>query len=384
MLIVADENMPYAESAFRTLGEVRLMPGRAMTREALQDADVLAVRSITQVNRDLLDGTRVRFVGTATIGTDHVDVEYLRKAGIGFSAAPGCNANAVSEYVTAALLVLDDRHGWTLDGMSAGVVGVGNVGSRVVAKAEALGIRAVLNDPPLQRATGDPKYRPLAEIFDSDVISLHVPLAKGGQDPTWRLADAGLLARLKPGAVLINSSRGAVVDNAALLDALNSGRLGAAVLDVWEGEPAILPGLLERVAIATPHIAGYSLDGKINGTTMVYRAACEFLDIPPTWDIAREAPPAEYPQMVLDTQAGALQDIIRKAVLTVYPIERDDAALRGTLSLSDPDRPAAFDRLRKEYPVRREFQNTRITPPAAADEAAAKAMGILSRLGFQT
>jgi len=360
MLIVADENMPFAEAAFRTLGDVRLMPGRAMTREAVRDAEILAVRSVTKVNRELLEGTAVRFVGTATIGTNHVDEEYVKETGIAFTSAPGCNANSVSEYIAAALLVLSGREGERLAGKSIGIVGVGNVGSRVAAKAEALGMRVVLNDPPLQRKTGDEKYRPIEEIPGCDVVTLHVPLEKDGPDPTYHLADDDFIAAMKPGAALINSSRGAVVDNPALLTALESEQLGAAVLDVWEGEPLILPGLLKRVALGTPHIAGYSLDGKINGTTMVYEAACRFLGEEPTWKASDEDAPVAVPELQLDVSDRAVEDILREAVLAVYPIERDDAALRKVLDLPRDAQGNFFDNLRKNYPLRREFPNTRV------------------------
>ena len=360
MLTVADENMPFAEAAFRTLGEVRLMPGRAMTREAVRDAEILAVRSVTKVNRELIEGTAVRFVGTATIGADHVDKAYLDREGIAFASASGCNATSVSEYVAAALLVLAAREGKPLAGRSIGVVGVGNVGSRVAAKAETLGMRVVLNDPPLRRRTGEEKYRPIEEILACDVVTLHVPIEKGGPDPTHHLADADFLAAMKPGAVLINSSRGAVADNRALLAALESGRLAGAVLDVWEGEPLILPGLLERLSLGTPHIAGYSLDGKINGTTAIYKAACRFLGAAPTWKASDEDAAVAVPELALDVSDRATEDILREAVLAVYPIERDDAALRKVLALPREEQGKFFDGLRKNYPLRREFSSTRL------------------------
>jgi len=223
--IVADENIPYVREAFGPLAEVRTMSGRAISREALAGADALLVRSITKVNTALLDGTPVRFVATATIGEDHIDKQWLAAQKIGFSSAPGCNANSVGDYVTAALLHLAQRHGFALDQMSLGIVGVGNVGKRVHAKAAGLGLRCVLNDPPLYDQAADPKYRPLDEVLVCDIITFHVPLEKGGRYPTWHLADAPFLARMKPGSILINSSRGAVVDNPALKAALREGHL---------------------------------------------------------------------------------------------------------------------------------------------------------------
>ena len=386
MLIIADRNIVFVKEAFQALGEVRLMRGREMTPAAVRDATLLLVRSITPVNRALLEGSAVRFVATATIGTDHVDTEYLREAGVAFAAAPGSNANSVAEYVTAALLVLARRQGKPLEGRTIGIVGAGNVGSRVAAKVRALGMRERLNDPPLQRATGEAKYRPVAELMDCDFITLHVPLEKGGADPTWHMAGADFLARMRPEAALLNSSRGAVADNGALLDALRAGhstrlRPGAAVLDVWEGEPRIAPSLLAETALATPHIAGYSFDGKVNGTEMIYRAACAFLGRKPDWSRARCMPPPLIPEIELNARPGESEEALREAVLKVCPIERDDAALRKLGGLPPADQGPYFDRLRAEYPVRREFQNTTVRL-RGEDSAASVLAGKLKGIGF--
>lgn len=380
MLIVADENIPYVKDAFGSLGEVRLVHGRRMDAAAVREADLLLVRSVTKVNAAQLAGSRVRFVGTATIGTDHVDLHWLQSAGIAFSAAPGSNANSVGEYVVAALLTLCARHGWTLAGRSIGIVGVGNVGSNAAAKTAALGMRVLLNDPPLQRATHDPKYRPLDELLDCDFITLHVPLDKGGSDPTWHLADAAFLKRMKRGAVLLNASRGAVADNAALLRALEEGHLAEAVLDVWEGEPSLNAELLQRTALGTPHIAGYSFDGKVNGTRMLYEAACKFLDAKPAWDALAAMPPSETPGLWLEATGRDEEEVLREAVRRIYPIERDDVALRRLLEMPEGERAAWFDRLRKEYPVRREFQNTHVRLTGGGPTLAGKLEGIGFRM----
>jgi len=379
MLIVADQNIVFVQEAFRALGEVRLMRGREMTPAAVRDATLLLVRSVTPVNRALLEGSAVRFVATATIGFDHVDTEYLREADVAFAAAPGSNANSVSEYITAALLVLARRQGKPLEGRTIGIVGAGNVGSRVAAKVRALGMRERLNDPPLRRSTGDAKYRPLDELMDCDFITLHVPLEKSGPDPTWHLAGADFLARMRPGTVLLNSSRGAVADNGALLQALHAGRPGAAVLDVWEGEPRIRPPLLAEAALATPHVAGYSFDGKVNGTEMIYRAACAFLGRKPDWSPASCMPPPLIPEIELRPRPAEPEESLREAVLRVCPIERDDAALRRLGGLPPADQGPYFDRLRAEYPVRREFQNTTVRlqgEGSAASALASKLKGI--------
>ena len=381
MLIVADENIPFIREAFNTLGDVRVAHGRQITPELVRDAEMLLVRSITPVNEALLAGSRVRFVGTATIGTDHVDLAWLKKADIAFSAAPGSNANSVGEYMVAALLTLAQRQGKPLAGRSIGIVGVGNVGQRVEAKCRALGMRVLLNDPPLARRTGDPKYRPLDELFDCDFITLHVPLDKGGQDPTHHLADDRFLRRMRRDAVLCNASRGAVHDTSALLAALDEERLAGVVLDVWEGEPNISLELLKRAALGTPHIAGYSYDGKVNGTAMIYAAACQSLGVAPRWDRGAHMPAPEVPELSLEAGRRPDEDVLREAVLKLYPIERDDAALRRIAQAPPEKRGAHFDKLRKDYPVRREFAHTLVRVRAGgAGQAALEAK--LAGVGF--
>jgi len=373
--VVADENIPFAREAFSTIGHVDLVPGRSLTAEMVRDCDVLCCRSVTRVGPDLLEGSRVRFVGTATIGVDHVDLDYLRRRGIAFASAPGSNANSVAEYVVAALLVLARRHDLRLEGRSIGVVGVGNVGSRVVRKAEALGMRTLLNDPPLARQTGEPRFLPLEAIFEADFVTLHVPLTREGPDPTWHMADAGFFARMRPEAFFINTSRGAVADTEALKQALRRRGLAGAVLDVWEGEPEIDAALLDMAEIATPHIAGYSFDGKVRATEMIYQAACRALGIEPTWRAAPLMPQPQHPRLVLDCSGLDEEDVLREAVLTVYDIEADDRALR--CGPSDPAaRGAFFDHLRKTYPQRREFHNTTVVLRGGSPSLAAKFKGL--------
>ena len=374
MKILADENIPYVRDAFAALGEVSTLSGRAMNADAVRDAELLLVRSITKVNAALLEGSRVRFVATATIGEDHIDKAYLKEKGIAFSSAPGSNADSVRQYVTAALLLLAERYGLDLAQMSLGIVGVGNVGRRVHGNALALGLRCVLNDPPLARATSDPKYRPIEEVLDCDIITLHVPLTKEGPDATRHLADEAFIRRMKPGAILINSSRGAVADGAAIKRALDDGHLRACVLDVWENEPDIDVELLRRVFIGTPHIAGYSFDGKVNGTRMIYEAACRFLGVAADWDPTPLLPAPECPHVDID---GSAPEALRKAVRAVYDITQDDAATRSLLDCAEADRAKRFDQLRKEYPRRREFFNTkaRVAPRNADLERCLAGLG---------
>jgi len=367
MKIFADENMPFVREAFAALGEVHTYRPREVCAHDLRDVEVLLVRSVTKVTPALLDGTAVRFVGTATIGTDHIDVAYLKQRGIAFTSAPGCNADSVGEWMTAALLLLAKRRGWRLADKTLGVVGVGNVGGRVVRRARAMGLRVLENDPPLQRRTGDARFVPLEAILDADVVTLHVPLTRNGPDPTWHLADAGLLRRMKNDSVLINASRGSVVDGAALADALDAGTISGAALDVWEGEPRIDLDLMRRVELATSHIAGYSFDGRVNGTEIVYRAVCRFLGVDPTWDRASVMPPPDVPRVEVDATGRHPQDVMADVVERVYTITADDARLRRIADLPDPQRGPYFDNLRLGYPKRREFPNTRVTVHGGAE-----------------
>jgi len=378
--IIADENIPFVREACATLGEVTLVAGREVTRDTLRGADLFFCRSVTKINRALLEGTRVRFVGTATIGFDHVDREYLKQAGIAFASAPGSNANSVAEYIVAAMLVLARRGGFTLEGRTIGVVGVGNVGSRVVKKAESLGMRVLQNDPPLARATGDRRFLPIDALLDADFITFHVPLTVAAsvplaEDATHHMVDAAFLARMRPSAYLLNSSRGPVVDEAALKAALAERRLAGAVLDVWETEPAFDPDLLALAAIGTPHIAGYSFDGKVAATEMIYRAACEVVGVKPTWNPAAIMPPPGHPRLEIQCAGRPDEDVLREAVLTIYDIEADDRGLRQSPS-APAERAAWFDRLRKVYPERREFHNTTLMAPGASQGLGAKLAGI--------
>jgi erythronate-4-phosphate dehydrogenase len=376
MKIIADENIPAVAQAFGTLGEVTLLPGRSLRPRDVRAADVLLVRSVTRVGRELLENSSVRFVGSATIGFDHVDRDYLQSRSIGFATAPGSNATSAAEYVVSALLALGERQGFRLAGRSAGIVGCGNVGSRVRDRLAALGCDCLINDPPLRDRGGHDDFVGLDAILQADIISVHVPLERSGRHPTWHLFDEAVQRRMKPGAVLINTSRGAVVDNAALGALLASRRDLRVVLDVWEGEPAIDTVLLEKVALGTAHIAGYSLDGKLRGTEMIYRAACDYFGCAPRWDAAAVLPAAN----TLDLRGASGDDIerVRAAVFHAYDIRVDDARLRGLLNLPPDERPAGFDRLRKEYPIRREFGVTTVI----MDEDAGRLGGLLRGIGF--
>lgn len=381
MKIVADQNIPFVKECFSSIGDVQIYPGRQLTAAQVADADILLVRSVTKVDAALLAGSRVRFVATATIGVEHVDTACLAAQGIGFASAPGSNANSVAEYIIAALLALGKKYQISLAGKSIGVVGVGNVGSRVARKCAALGMTVLLNDPPLARQTGDAQYRPLAELCGCDFITFHTPLTKDGPDKSYHLADAAFFASLKKGAFFLNTSRGGVHDTAALKQAMTAGRLGGVVLDVWENEPNIDPDLLRKVDLSTPHIAGYSFDGKVAGLLMIYRAACAHFGLTPTQNEQNFLPAPKVPHIRItpDQLAAGLDRIIHDTVQQVYVINRDDFNTREILSVPQAERGAFFDKLRKDYPERREFQNTQILVPDGQTQLA----DMLGGIGFQ-
>jgi erythronate-4-phosphate dehydrogenase len=378
MKIIADENIPCVEQAFASLGEVILLPGRSMQAADVGDADVLLVRSVTRVDAALLDNSPVRFVGSATIGFDHVDRDYLQGRGIGFSTAPGSNATSAAEYVVSVLMVLSSQQGFELAGKTVGIIGCGNVGSRVRQRLTALGMRCLVNDPPLQAQGVQDDFVPLEAVLQADIVTLHVPLEKAGRYPTFHLVNAARLQQLGPGAIFINTARGAVADNQALDDALEGRDDLTVVLDVWENEPAISTGLLQKVALGTPHIAGYSIDGKLRGTGMIYEAACEYFDMPAQWH-ARDAVAATPAYRLTGDRQEDVLATLREAVLSVYDVREDDARLRETLALPDTERSAAFDALRKNYPVRREFSESTIQLQHPADAAGV----LLGKLGFR-
>ncbi len=374
MKIVADENIPYVAECFSLIGDVTTISGREITPSVARDAEILLVRTITKVNSDLLAESNVRFVATATIGFDHIDTEYLSRNNIGFASAPGSNANSAAEYVIAALLEIGQEYNINIEGKSIGIIGVGNVGGRVAKKCAALGMKTYLNDPPLQRQTGDAKYLPIEELYNCDFITFHTPLTFEGIDKTFHLADETFFGSLKDDCVFINTSRGGVVDSAAIKKTIKSSKLRAAVLDVWENEPnldwrqtSINTELLDVVDIGTPHIAGYSLDGKITGMIMIYKAACEYFGFNAKFNVEDFLPEPSVPQIqiVLGTPHGeptssSEQEALLSAVRKIYDIREDDARLRRILNELAEARGKFFDGLRNNYPVRREFQNTKV------------------------
>lgn len=354
--IIVDENIVFAKEAFALFGNVTLLSGREINNSILKDADILIVRSITKVDKELLKNTPVKFVGTATIGTDHIDLEYLKKNKIAFADAKGCNAYSVAEYLVVSLLNLSVRFNFTLKEKSIGIVGVGNVGSKVAKFADALGMKVLLNDPPLQRAGNNNSFVSLDEILNADIITLHVPLNLSGIDRTYHLFDKKKLMELKDGTILINTSRGAVIKNQELLEIIDTKKLKV-VLDVWENEPDINIDLLNKVIIGTPHIAGYSLEGKINGTKMIFDALADYLNLNISFNFTKEAPTNS---LLSFEKSETIEKDLDQIVSKIYPIQRDDKLMRKMLNMSREERIKYFDLLRKDYPIRREFNNYRI------------------------
>lgn len=345
LTITLDENIPYADEAFSTLGQTRLLAGRTLCNADLQETDILVVRSVTKVNAQLLADTPVRFVASATIGFDHIDLDYLRQQGIGFARAPGCNAVSAAEYVLAALCHWSLVREKPLQGRSIGIIGHGNVGSRVRQLCENMGMYCVVNDPPLQEQSHTGLY-PIEAALACNVVTLHVPFTRCGQHPTFRLLNAPRIAALRPGTLLLNTARGGVVEENALLSRLQTRSDLDVILDTWENEPAINLELLRHTLLGTPHIAGYSLDGKVRGTEMVYRACCQFLQVEPQWSSPLT------PQEPLPMAAGYDH---RRDVLYAYDIREDDRRMTALLHDDAAEYGKHFDRLRKTYPVRREF-----------------------------
>ena len=368
-LIVADENIPKVREWFAPLGTVVTRSGRDLAAADVRAADILLVRSVTSVGPDLLQDSHVGFVGTATIGTDHLDLDYLARAGITVASAPASNAQSVVDYVLSVLAAMDGVVERLLVGGTVGVVGLGNVGARLLRRLRALGIDAIGCDPFV--IAEDLPQQSLAEVLTRDVVCLHTPLTRTGEYPTFHLLNEKNLATLKPDAVLLNAGRGAVIDNRALLRLLEQRHDLRVVLDVWETEPAIDITLLQKVALGTPHIAGYSLDGKLAGTRMLLQACCEFLgeELPIT--SATDEP------LRLQLSNGKAVNTLREALLAVYDPRRDDAALRNFSD--DAGISAHFDRLRKNYPVRREIASCVIENWETLDHTAQK---LLRAAGF--
>ena len=364
MKIVADQNMLMVDQFFGEFGTISYVAGRTICAADIADADILLVRSVTQVNQALLEGSSVSFVGSATIGTDHIDQDYLAQQGIAFAYAPGCNADAVVQYDLSVLSRLQPN--WQQS--TVGIVGCGNVGGRLYKALTNLGVSCRVYDPFLSPDSGF-NLVGFDTVLDSDIICVHTPLTISGPHPTRHLFNAEVLARINPGSLLINAGRGAVINNAALLQLLESGSPLRVALDVWEGEPTVSLALMKKVSLATPHIAGYSVEGKARGTEMLAEAFNRLTDA----DADRLA---EQPQTVAKLAAGTLSELI----LASYDVAEDDIRMREALNASS-DTALTFDLLRKQYPERHEFSCYALSSNAEGAQPELRAQAL--KLGFR-
>ncbi len=372
MKIIVDENMPYAEELFSQLGEVILKPGRSLSADDLIDVDALMIRSVTKVNAELISkANKLKFVGTATAGMDHVDQTLLQEHGIFFTAAPGCNKVGVAEYVFSVMMVLAQQQGFSVFDKTVGIIGAGQVGSYLEKCLKGMGIKVLINDPFKQEEGDARNFTPLAELIESsDIITLHTPITKDGKYPTHHMFDESVLNTLRADQILINAARGPVVDNSALKRRLTKNDGFTAALDVFEFEPEVDMELLPLLAFATPHVAGYGLEGKARGTTMIFNSYCEFLNNELRAQASDLLPTAPVPTMVLDRvwDEATLHNITQ----LIYDVRKDDALFRREIS-----KPGSFDLMRKNYWDRREYSAVTLMGNDSCNLAP------LAELGFQ-
>lgn len=373
MKIIADNKIPFLAGALEPFADVTYLPGKDITGSAITDADALIIRTRTRCDENLLRDTKVRFIATATIGFDHIDTGYCDRNGIAWTNAPGCNSSSVQQYIASALITLSGMKGFNLKNRTLGVIGVGHVGSKIVRLAEQLDMNVYLNDPPRERKEGPCQFISLDGILrECDIITLHVPLNMEGIDRTYHMADSSFFDKMIKGAIIINSSRGEVVDPAALKDAVQSGLLEAVVMDVWENEPSVDTDLLRLADIATPHIAGYSADGKANGTMMSVRALSSFFDLGIDDWVPSGIPEPSENKIPVNCRGKSDDVIVQEAIMATYRILEDDRRLRESVS--------TFEQQRGEYPLRREFPAYIVV----LDEKRQVAHRRLKRLGFKT
>jgi erythronate-4-phosphate dehydrogenase len=373
MKIVADDKIPFLKGALEPYANLVYIPGNQIKREMLADCDALLIRTRTKCTKDLLEDTDIKFIGTATIGFDHIDTHYCSNKRISWTNAPGCNSSSVQQYIAAALLKIASENCFILKNKTLGIIGVGNVGSKVEKFARAVGMNVLLNDPPRARLEGKKNFQTLNAVLSaSDFVTIHVPLNMAGEDFTCHLFDDEKFARMKKGAWFINTSRGEVVDTASLKKALNSGKLSGAITDVWENEPDIDLGLMSQVFIATPHIAGYSTDGKANGTAMVVNSLSKYFNLPTTNWYPEKVPPPAVPCIFIDCKGKSEEEILNEAVMHTYNIDEDNERLRHS--------PSDFEKLRGDYPLRREFTSYTVALKGGTESV----QQMFETIGFKT
>ena len=346
MKIVVDDKIPFIREAIAQIStDVIYKPGIAISPDDIHDADALIIRTRTRCDETLLKGSKVSFIATATIGYDHLDIEYLKRAHITWTNCPGCNANSVGQYIHSCLLLLEKEKGYNLSKTTVGLVGVGHVGHAVIEAIRPLGVQILLNDPPQKEAlrkAGKPHefFLKMEELQEKcDIISFHTPLITKGPYPTFHLANKTFFNALKKQPIIINTSRGAVVDNTDVLQALKDGIIRDAIIDTWENEPNINQELLNLIYIGTPHIAGYSADGKANATRMALTALCNHFHLPVTFQIrVPQLPEEELPEPNLT---------VTERALCLFNPHTDCLKLKS--------HPTMSEELRGNYPLRREF-----------------------------
>lgn len=351
MKIVADKNIPFLKGIAENYGEVTYLGGKEFTKETIKDADTLIVRTVTHFGQEILEGSSVKLICSATIGFDHIDTNYCDSHNIKWTNAPGCNSFSVQQYVVSSLIQIARKKGFELKGKTIGIVGVGNVGKKVAQACETLGMRVLLNDPPRQRAEGGNQFTDLETLKrEADIITFHTPLNKEGEDKTYHLADDDFFNSLAKKPIMINSARGGIVDTEAIKEAIKSNNISGAVIDCWEKEPNIDLEYMQLADIATPHIAGYSADGKANATRMSLEAIAEFYNLSKKPISSIQIPIPEDTNIDLNNFAS---DRIDNAILKTYNPLYDDRRLR--------ENPAGFASLRENYPLRREYPTYRIS-----------------------
>jgi erythronate-4-phosphate dehydrogenase len=370
--IVADEKIPFLKGVLEPYADITYLPGKLIGRDQLKDCDALLIRTRTKCTEDLLMGTKVSFIGTATIGFDHIDTRYCENHNIKWINAPGCNSSSVQQYMAAALLKMSEDFQFSLKGKTMGIIGVGNVGTKVKKLADILEMNVLLNDPPRARKEGSTHFVDLNTVLkESDIISLHVPLNIVGEDKTYHLINDRSIRNMKKGVWIINTSRGEVILTSAIKKALRYVRFGGCVLDVWENEPDIDYELLDKVYLATPHIAGYSTDGKANGSAMIINALSSAFDMPLKNWFPEVVPQPHNPEFTINAKNKDHEQVLREAVLHTYDINEDDFKLRFS--------PSDFEKLRSDYPVRREFSSFNVS----LNGGTKKVQKMLEELGFR-
>jgi erythronate-4-phosphate dehydrogenase len=370
--VVADNKIPFLEGALEKVAKVIYLPGSKISREHLLDADVLIVRTRTRCNEALLQGSNIKFIATATIGYDHIDTQWCEANGITWTNAPGCNSGSVRQYIASALSYILQKEKKKFKEITLGIIGAGNVGSKVQKMARTLGMRVLVNDPPRERNEGKGEFCNIEKLLEeSDIITVHVPLNRSGQDKTFHMADDVFFSRMKKGAWFINSSRGEVMQTETVKSAIHSSQLAGVVLDVWENEPDADAELVSMADIATPHIAGYSTDGKANGTAMSVQAISRFFGLGMDDWYPTDVPEAKKNVLEMSCEGKTIEDIFAEVSMFAYDIRADSGLLKSSL--------ATFEEQRGSYPIRREPHALRVRL-FNADE---KHRDLLRELGYK-